>query len=347
MRKRWNDTKLVLADCVDYFGGTSAGGIIATGLAIGMPISRMEELYSQEVPRIFRHARIWRMNSGLHERHPVVRMLKQEYGETTTLGSDKVRTLLLLCMRNANTDSPWPISNNPAALFNDPALGSSNLKLPIWQLVRASSAAPLFFPPEEIRLADRRFLFVDGALTPFNNPALQLYLMATQPAYRLAWQRGEDKILLISIGTGSVTPIDRSTTFRRANVFSQLRYILPALMNGMSVQQDVLCRTLGRCRQGDPIDMELGDLSGPADGLREFTYARINVELSRDGLLDLLRRLPNNSEYAEPLERLAARADKMGLGRLNRAANAPALALIGKALGQVTVTDALFEGFLP
>ncbi len=120
------------------------------------------------------------------------------------LGSAKLRTLLLLVMRNATTDSAWPVSNNPSALFNrnldDP---TCNLKLPLWQLVRASAAAPTFFEPEVLRLGSQTFVFDDGAMTPFGNPAFQLFLMATASPYCLEWPTGEEKMLLVSVGTGS------------------------------------------------------------------------------------------------------------------------------------------------
>jgi len=39
--------------------------------------------------------------------------LRAVIGEDTTLGSDRLRTILLIVMRNATTDSPWPLTNNP------------------------------------------------------------------------------------------------------------------------------------------------------------------------------------------------------------------------------------------
>jgi hypothetical protein len=61
-----------------------------------------------------------------------------------TLGDDGLRTLLMMVMRNVTTDSPWPVTNNPLAKYNDRARPDCNLKLPLWQLVRASTAAPTF-----------------------------------------------------------------------------------------------------------------------------------------------------------------------------------------------------------
>ena len=132
----------------------------------------------------------------------------------TTLGSEKLRTLLLLVMRNATTDSPWPISNNPYAKYNDSARPDCNLKFPLWQLVRASTAAPTYFPPEVIVLpsaapaGEREFVFVDGGVTMYNNPAFQMFLMATLDRYWAAkpearWQTGADRMLIVSVGTGT------------------------------------------------------------------------------------------------------------------------------------------------
>ena len=42
----------------------------------------------------------------------------------------------------------------------------------------------------------------------YNNPAFQLFLMATLGAYRLGWPTGEDKMLLVSVGTGTAAKAD-------------------------------------------------------------------------------------------------------------------------------------------
>ena len=121
----------------------------------------------------------------------------------TAFGSEKVRTLLMIVLRNATTDSPWPISNNPNAKFNLPGTPGRNSDLALWKLVRANTAAPTYFPPETIKVDPHEFVFVDGGVTMYNNPAFQLFLMATTEPYRLCWPTGEEKMLLISVGTGA------------------------------------------------------------------------------------------------------------------------------------------------
>ena len=112
---------------------------------------------------------------------------------------------LLVVTRNVETDSPWPISTNPNAKYNDPKRDDCNLKVPLWQIVRASGGHRTYFAPERLQWdlndPDKQFYFEDGGVTPYNNPSFLMYKMATAPEYRCGWETGEDKLMLISIGT--------------------------------------------------------------------------------------------------------------------------------------------------
>ena len=210
-------------------------------------------------------------------------------GEDTTLGSEDLKTLLLIVVRNATTDSPWPLCNNPNALFNDPSRADNNLAIPLWQLVRASTAAPTYFPPEIVTLGEHGFVFVDGALTMYNNPAFQLFLMATLDAYQLGWPATESDLLLVSVGTGTCPKADDHLRPDAMNLLFNANSVPAALMQAALTEQDLLCRVFGRCRHGAPIDLEVGDLmhgSGLLDK-RLFSYVRYNAELTRRGLDDL------------------------------------------------------------
>ena len=215
--------------------------------------------------------------------------LKDVFGEDTTFGSEKLKTLLMLVMRNATTDSPWPLSNNPHAKYNDPNQADSNLNLPLWQLVRASTAAPTFFPPEVVKLGDREFIFVDGGVTCYNNPAFQLFLMATLEPYKLMWPTGEDNMLLVSVGTGLTPKIDLELKTRKMHTGYNAITIPGALMLAAQEQQDLLCRSFGKCLCGDIVDGEIGDMVGAKGPVEPklFTYMRYNAELTREGLDEL------------------------------------------------------------
>jgi hypothetical protein len=247
------------------------------------------------------------------------------------LGSDDLRTLLLMVLRNATTDSPWPLSNNPHAHYNDPARENNNLNIPLWQLVRASTAAPVYFPPEAVTVGDREFVFVDGGLTMYNNPAFQLFLMATHDAYRLSWPTGESELLLVSVGTGRSPKADDHLRAGDMNLLFNASSVPAALMYAALNEQDLLCRVFGRCRHGAQIDREVGDLT-QGRGLLEnrlFSYVRYNAELSRTGLDDL--GLPD-----------VAPED---VQRLDSVRHIPDLQRVGRAVAR-DVVPAHFAGFL-
>ncbi len=284
---------LVLADYFDYIAGTSTGAIIAACLSLGKTVDEVRKFYVDQGAEMFDSDWLFRRPLQRYSDQGLQGMLKRVMGADTKLGSDALRTLLMVVLRNATTDSPWPLSNNPSAKYNDRALADCNLDLPLWQVVRASTAAPTFFPPEVVKVGPHEFIFVDGGVTVFNNPALQLYLMATLGAYKLGWRTGEDRMLLVSIGTGAAPDANANLKPGEMNLMYQASHIPAALMTAATVQQDFLCRALGRCRHGAPIDGEVGDLMGSpgewATGTGKlFSYVRYEIDLTQKGIDDLV-----------------------------------------------------------
>jgi hypothetical protein len=103
--------------------------------------------------------------------------------------------------------------------------------------------------------------------------------------------------MLISVGTGAAPATDADVLSPSKNALSNLAGLPGALMFGASVDQDVNCRSVGRCVFGAPIDREIGDLI-PRDPHgnriplsedlgRAFLYARYNADLSAAGLAQL------------------------------------------------------------
>ena len=289
--------KFRLCDYFDYIGGTSTGAIIAAGLARGMSASELLNFYEQAGPAMFKKAYL-RLLRYFYRSKPLAKKLKETFGEKTDLQPENLKCLLLVVTRNVTTDSPWPISSNPLAKYN---VGpKSNLKIPLWQLVRASTAAPVFFAPEVLKWdpedPTKTFKFEDGGLTPYNNPAFLLSRMATQAPYNLNWKTGERNLLLVSVGTGAAPQLDVDV-YSKGNILGNVRKLPSALMYGAQVDQDVNCRMVGRCVYGDIIDSELGDLisrdengkiiSLSQDTGRAFLYARYNADLSSPWLSEM------------------------------------------------------------
>lgn len=282
----------------DYIAGTSTGAIIAAGLARGLSVDELVAFYKSAGPEMFARTRFLQRFNSLYRNGPLENKLKEVFGSDADLKPGALKTLLLVVTRNVTTDSPWPISSNPEATYNATTRQDCNLCIPLWKLVRASTAAPLFFPPEIVELVPgdqkKTFVFVDGAVTPYNNPAFLLYRFATYPAYNLKWTTGEDQLLLVSVGTGAAATLGATADDSESNMVTTGMGIPSALMYGSLVDQDINCRAIGRCTYGEPIDRELGDMI-PRDDRgepvaldrdcgRSFLYARYDVDLTTAGL---------------------------------------------------------------
>lgn len=287
-----------LSDYFDYIGGTSTGAIIAAGLSIGMSVQELLGFYLDKGKDMFDKNFILKRWHALYESGPLLNNLKDTFGADTDLviNNGKYKSLLLVVTMNRSTDSPWPITNNPLAKYNNLNRPDCNAKIKLFQLVRASTAAPVYFPPETLQWdpndENKTFVFVDGGVTPYNNPAFLMYRMATQPAYNLNWEIGEKNLLIISVGTGAAT-----TAGKYKSLLDTAQNLPTNLMYVMQVDQDINCRTVGRCTYGAPIDRELKDMVPmdkdgklydlAQDTKRHFLYARYNADLSQEALNEI------------------------------------------------------------
>jgi hypothetical protein len=231
-----------------------------------------------------------------------------------------------------------PLTNNPRSKFNDPERYDSNLRMPLWQLLRGSTAAPTYFPPEVIEIGGRTMLLSDGGISVYNNPSLLLLLMATLEPYRVGWHAEEKELLLVSVGAGTRSTLSEEATGAAppptagASLIENAMIIPSALMQSAAAEQDMLCRVLGNCLAGEPLDRELGNLFG-VRGLTEkklFTYLRYNVELTGAGLLGLgiSSVNPEQVQRSDSVEHIAE------------------LQLIGRTLARARVRPEHFEGFV-
>jgi hypothetical protein len=291
LREQYGNRELVLADVFDYIGGTSTGAIIAAALALGRPVSRIQERYATLASKVFRKRLLPMRLRSMYRDGPLTEQLADFFGAGTTLGDPEFRSLLLVVLHNTVTDSPWPLSNCTRARYNraDRYLNPEpdrNLDLPLTTLVRGSTAAPVYFPPQRLRVGRRDFVFQDGGMTPFNNPALLMFLMATLPEYRLCWPAGEKELLVVSVGTGSAAAVHPGLRPRQVDLLFNASNFPSVFMRGASVGQDLVCRSLARTRVGEEIDREFGaHLQAVAPGGRNlFSYLRYDADLSDESL---------------------------------------------------------------
>jgi predicted acylesterase/phospholipase RssA len=319
----------------DLIAGTSTGAIIAAALAVGMSVNEITERYRALGSRVFRRSLL---RQGLlrarYDEVQLIEELKHVFGADTTLGSQSLLTGLLVVIKRLDTASPWPVSNNPNGKYfaSRPGgtIGNGDYKL--WQAVRASTAAPDYFNPERITIAQLPNHspiygdFVDGGISPFNNPALQALLYVTAKGYRINWAIGEEKILLVSVGTGVHDPAVRRSEVAAAHAFRSLL----SLMDDCAALQEVLLQWMSRSPTARRIDSELQSLEGDlVGGVPLLSYVRYNVSLDARSIEALL----GTQATAIPVENLSA---------MDAPENMEALHQIGIAVGQRDVHSAHF-----
>lgn len=306
LREELGKPNLVLADWFDFVCGTSTGAIIAACISAGMSMEKIRTFYVASGEQMFDKASVFKRLRYSYNDEPLAAKLRTELNQAlgyskkddppATLGDEGLRTLLMMVLRNHSTDSPWPVWNNPNAKYNQRDRKDCNLNLPLWQLVRASTAAPTFFPPEVVTFApgtpnEYQFLFVDGGVTTYNNPAFLAFQMATAAPYKLNWPTGTDKLLIVSVGTGCAANVRLDLQADDLWLYDHAKNVPRALMNAACTGWDMACRMLGECRFGAQIDREIGDMVLAAGthtsnwtGSKQFTYVRYDPEVSQTGL---------------------------------------------------------------
>jgi hypothetical protein len=112
---------------------------------------------------------------------------------------------------------------------------NSNLRIPLWQLIRGSMAAPTISSPS---LAWRRRVHLCRWANYTNNPAFQLFLMATVEAYNLAtgWREGNAPRL----HWHSTPEANKNLAPGQMNLLYNAGSIPSALMFAASNEQDLL-----------------------------------------------------------------------------------------------------------
>jgi hypothetical protein len=289
-----NGSPVRLCDWFDIIGGTSTGAVIATALALGHSAADIRRFYEELAPKVFRRPfyRIIGLQAKFDSRL-LLRHLATILGDRTLDTADLV-TGLGMMIKRIDTGSSWIILNNPRSAFWDtPADGSfiGNRHMPLSNLVRASTAAPSYFDPELIRIIDGQEpgLFIDGGLTPHNNPALMLFLAVAIPAFGLGWPLGPQNLTIVSIGSG---------TYRTRLLRGQLHHTpaiglaLTSLVSLITDNQELtmlLMSWLGETPHRWRINSEVGDLGAVPPPLGPlFRFLRYDVLLEHKWLAETM-----------------------------------------------------------
>jgi hypothetical protein len=342
-----------LAHYFDLIAGTSTGAIIAATLARGMSVCEIYEYYEGMGREVFKRTLLGKVTLGLvrprYRREVLEEYLKQAVGPETTLGDESLMTGLLIIAKRIDSHSVWAMGNNPRGRYYDAPEGSTyvpNHRYPLWELLRASAAAPTYFDPVKLEIGDRVGDFIDGGMSPFNDPSLQTLMYATLDGYRLKWPTGANNLLLISVGTGTFEPPSPKVTTGIGGILK--RFLGGLIAPGDTVRRaffsllhdnQVLTRTLlqwaSATQTASEIDSEMGDLrSDLLGGQALLSHARFDADLAWGKLKPLVPRLATIVGNGE--------LNLESLTLMDEPGNVPLLWEIGRDTGARTLRDEHF-----
>lgn len=332
-----------LSSYFDLIGGTSTGALIATKLAQGRSVSSIIDLYLELGPTVFRR-RIHNPRFGVlrakFPAKPLESVLERELGEAT-FRDRTIETVLVIVVKRLDRPGVWVLHNSPGATYAEGGqVADPMLDYRLTQALRASTAAPHYFEPIELRVGEfgdgrlESALFVDGGVSPHNNPALLLLMFTQLEGYGLSWPLQADSLCLLSVGTGrwgAKTP-GRLRRFFESIAGAHATRSLLSMMNDASQLNETILQWMSNSPTARQIDRIVGDLvndnlttsdgSGPL-----LTYLRYDVVLEKQWLDHYIPELNISDREIEHLR------------KMDHSHNLDLMIELGKAAGQELITD--------
>ncbi len=305
--QRSGDPNFRLSQYFDLIGGTSTGAIIATTLALGWKVHQVRDIYFNLLPAIFAKPQVpgpLRLLIPAFSNKALTEAMNEYLGDRM-LKSEDLQTGLAIHAKRIDSGSAWILVNNPDWCYfgSEGDMGIPNAEFYLRDLVQGSAAAPTYFNDIRVPLTRNKrgkvtgyAHFFDGGVSPNNNPALQLLLTATEPAFGFNWQLGVNNLLLWSVGTGYVRKrFERRNRKRRSSAkpikdFQRLAYsskvqaALEGYNHDISQQQITTLQALSQPRYPWYVNSEvrMQTLTPLLSGPPVMTYQRYDARLEID-----------------------------------------------------------------
>jgi uncharacterized protein len=214
-----------IADLFDLVVGVSTGAIITGAVGTGMPAAQLVDLYTHDIPTIFT-PRIWPLWNGYigqakYDHRLFESMLLDifrglQIGETKTdcmiLGTQVSPRLAPFFWRS------WMSSGEPALLRD---------------IIRASSAAPMYFEPKVIN----NRTFVDGGIVA-NNPASPALIEALKTCGNLS------DISMVNIQLGDAPTYTPEQAHRLRSILPSASMLIDMLLSANIEMSEYVAKNL-------------------------------------------------------------------------------------------------------
>lgn len=232
-----------LREHFDLIAGTSTGSILACGVATGIPSSEMVQLYRKHGHEIFPTlpSRLWSrvgrvfeqgMSAPKYPEDGLAGVLRHVFGDARVGDVPERNALVVPTYNTLSREAVVIKSMNPA-----------HRNLLLWEVAKASSSAPTYFPAHVLDMGTHRAPLIDGGVVA-NNPTA----CAIAEAVRINGDREDgcklEDFIVASFGTGQSTrPID-AVESREWGALEWAIPIIDVLMDGAADATDYVASYL-------------------------------------------------------------------------------------------------------
>jgi patatin-like phospholipase/acyl hydrolase len=272
----------------DLLAGSSTGAMIACGLGIGLSPAQLAGLYREHRHAIFPHLarRLWSRVGRMFEQgpsapryngHGLEQVLRDVFGDTR-LGQLAQPTLI----------TAYDTIGRKPVVFK--SFKPEHADLRVWEVCRASAAAPTYFPAHGMTFEGRLHSLIDGGVVA-NNPTVCAVAEALRKDRGV---RHSDDLVVLSVGSGELNrPIDLAS----AREWGALEWAIPivgVLFDASSDSVDYIAQQLvgdRYFRLQDELVIGMDDLDDTSETNLVALETMARAYLARPGTQGLIARL--------------------------------------------------------
>jgi patatin-like phospholipase/acyl hydrolase len=257
----------------DIIIGSSVGALIGCSVAMGTGMREATQTFYRFVDEVFsrninlaqkarRLSNLWSFYK--HDDARVVDILKSVYGDTR-LGNLQAHPMLVLCYNPQKSGVEIISSDDPRYI-----------ELPVWEVCKAATAAPLYFKPSTIQTQVYHESLLDGGLV-CNNPA-PFGLTHALRVLRLRQQQPDlSRVLLVSLGSGRIREEIKSSFVGQLGMLTTAPFFGGSEANHQ-VLQDLLRENYHRLQVDIPFDLKGPDRSYNTEALHDLAEMALEHE---------------------------------------------------------------------
>ena len=252
-------------DKIDLVAGTSTGGLLALGIARGLGLDEIRNLYVNDGPEIFDDSwlddllDLGRLRGADYKTGPMRSVFKRVLGDRTTLGQLRKRILITAFDMDNEDEGELKRTWKPKLFHDFPGVGNDRHEL-AYKVGMCPAAAPTYFPSVDG--------YIDGGVYA-NNQAMCALAQTQDKRYRPT--PSLDEVELLSLGTGTSLFYVRGKTLDWGYV-QWIKPLISLMLDGISGIADYQCHQMLRNRYHRLAPVFPPDVSIPMDAVKKIPY---------------------------------------------------------------------------